>query len=79
MGNENISGVKLTNGIAQQKPKCIICDYLWFFKGNKKEKLSILILYKFFFNINKSMQTYFSGCKKHTDNICSKKLILTNE
>ena len=49
MGNENISGVKLTNGIAQQKPKCIICDYLRFFKGNKKEKLSILILYKFFF------------------------------
>ena len=43
--------MKLTNGIAQQKPKCIICDYLRFFKGNKKEKLSILILYNFFFLI----------------------------
>ena len=25
------------------------------------------------------MHTYFSGCKKYTDNICLKKLIMTNK
>ena len=25
------------------------------------------------------MQTYCSGCKKHTDKICPKKLIMTNK
>ena len=38
---------------------------------DKKEKLSILI--------NKSMQIYCSGCKKHTDNIYPKKLIMANK
>ena len=39
MSNENIGGVKLTNGIAQQKPKCIICDSkkIIFLKGIKKK------------------------------------------
>ena len=38
---------------------------------NKKEKLRILI--------NKSNQIYCSGCKKHTDNIYPKKLIMANK
>ena len=38
---------------------------------DKKEKLNILI--------NKSMQIYCSGCKKHTDNIYPKKLIMANK
>ena len=69
--NDDVSkGIALKNKVGQQKSTYDFCDSKKsnFLKPIKSIKKKVLTNYK--------MLTYCSKCEKHTDSVCSKKLIM---